>query len=266
MTPPPPRKPRFLSSVPTQQQIEQPRFSAKPGPAQIRPLLADPQNPTGVKPGATGDAGGALTGGGAPASGAAHPAPGTTSAQQAQAASANTPAPAANANPAQTPPAPSSGTVQSKAQEPTSVPLDLVRSRLAAAIDALQLQSEKLAEQARADVLEVAFQVARRIVEVEVRQSPEPLFALVRASLGQLAAARRITLRVSPHDIDALRGARGQESIAPATLAEIELSADASLEPGECLIESDLGHIDGRLANRFAELRRHVAEAAEGAA
>jgi flagellar assembly protein FliH len=141
-----------------------------------------------------------------------------------------------------------------------------VRSRLAAAIDALHLQSERLAEQARADVLEVAFQVARRIVEVEVRQSPEPLFALVRTSLGQLAAARRISLRVSPQDIEALRGPRGQEVTSVAALAEIELSADAALEPGECLIDSDLGHIDGRLANRFAELRRHVAEASEGAA
>jgi len=248
MAPTPPRKPRFLSSVPAQPSIETARFGAKPAQS-IRPLVPDAQAPAGVKPEPGADAQAPLTRGpnaGSAPQAAAQPQTGTTSAGAPAATSA---APVAPALPA-----------------PQTVPLDLVRGRLAASIDALRLQSEKLAEQARADVLEVAFQIARRIVEVEVRQSPEPLFALIRTSLGQLAMARRINLRVSPQDIDALRGARGQELTGAMSLAEVELTADAALEPGECLIDSDLGQIDGRLANRFAELRRHVAEASEGAA
>jgi len=250
----PPRKPHFLSSVPAQPTIETARFGAKPAQS-IRPLVPDAQTPAGVKPEPGAEAQGPLTRG---QNAGSAPQPATQSAPAASPQTGTTP----TGSPANTGPAP----VPPALTAPQTVPLDLVRGRLAASIDALRLQSEKLAEQARADVLEVAFQIARRIVEVEVRQSPEPLFALIRTSLGQLAMARRINLRVSPQDIDSLRGARGQELTGAMSLAEVELTADAALEPGECLIDSDLGQIDGRLANRFAELRRHVAEASEGAA
>jgi flagellar assembly protein FliH len=245
----PPRKPGFLSSVPAQQQVQIARFgqpSAPAGPPQIRPMISAPQAP-GAKE--------------LPPSESRATAPGAAQTNASQPALAAA-APTMQLTP---PAAPAPNQMPAAPAQNMGIPLDLVRSRLAASIEALRFQSEKLAEQARADTLEIAFQIARRIVEVEVRQSPDALFALVRTSLSQLATARRITLRVSAGDLEALRSPRGKE-VTQVSLAEIELAADASLEPGECLIESDLGQIDGRLANRFSELRRHVEEAAEGAA
>ncbi len=251
MTQPPPRKPRFLTSVPASQSVEAARFGAQKPPAQLRPLSSEPASRTEPHKQSlmhANEAGSSAARvptfiGGPPAPPQQHAAP---------------PPPAATHEADAAP-----KTVEVAAPV---VPVEMIRERLAAAIDSLKMQSEKLAEQARADTLEMAFQIARRIVEVEVRQSPEPLFALVRSSLMQLAAARRITLRVCPSDIDALRGPRGQEATGGLSLATIELTADNALEPGECMVDSDLGQIDGRLANRFAELRRQVVEAAEGAA
>jgi len=264
MTQPPPRKPRFLSSVPAQP-VEAARFGAKPAsaPAQLRQLPdAQKQEAPKILPAhavaADKNVARAPAFFGTPAAPANNPAPAPHPAGAAPVPAA-APAPGA----ANTP-----GAVQPKTVEVGApvVPVEMIRERLAAAIDSLRMQSEKLAEQARADTLEMAFQIARRIVEVEVRQSPEPLFALVRSSIMQLAAARRITLRVCPGDLESLRSPRGQEATAGLSLAQIELSADASLEPGECLVESDLGQIDGRLANRFAELRRQVSESSESVA
>ncbi len=261
----PPRKPRFLSSVPAQQEIQTPRFASKPAPAPpIRPLAGDAAKSEGAKSDAAKNEAAEKPAAQAPA------APARAANPAGASAAALPPHPTIQLPPAQVnPPAGANANVNShsgSAQGESSAQLDLVRSRLAASIESLRQQSERLAEQARADVMEVAFQIARRIVEVEVRQSPEPLFALIRASLGQLAAARKITLRVCPQDLDAVRGPRGQETTAALAMAELEVVADAGLEPGECVIDSDLGQIDGRLANRFAELRRHVAEASEGAA
>lgn len=55
--------------------------------------------------------------------------------------------------------------------------------RVAHAVEVLKLQAERLAEQARADALEIGFRVARRILEAELSSSPEPFFALVRSAL-----------------------------------------------------------------------------------
>jgi flagellar assembly protein FliH len=137
------------------------------------------------------------------------------------------------------------------------------RDRLTRAVEALRLQSERLAEQARADAIEIAFQIAQRIVDTELRQSPEPLFGLVRSALKQAGEARRVQLRVHPEDGVILRANTHQVSQAAPAVAKLEILDDSSLERGDCLIDTDFGEIDGRLSTRFAELRRALHESSE---
>ena len=137
------------------------------------------------------------------------------------------------------------------------------RDRLTRAVEALRLQSERLAEQARADAIEIAFQIAQKIVDTELRQSPEPLFGLVRSALKQAGEARRVQLRVHPEDGVILRANTAQVAQAAPAVAKLEILDDSSLERGDCLIDTDFGEIDGRLSTRFAELRRALAESSE---
>jgi flagellar assembly protein FliH len=48
--------------------------------------------------------------------------------------------------------------------------------------------------------------------------------------------------------------------------ARVEIQADAALQPGDCVVDTDFGQIDGRLETRLGELRRALEGAAEGAA
>ncbi|BDG07970.1 FliH/SctL family protein [Anaeromyxobacter paludicola] len=135
--------------------------------------------------------------------------------------------------------------------------------RVAQAVQLLKLQSERLAEQARADALEIGFQVAARILEAEVRQSPEPLFALVRSALRRAGDSRQIALRACPEDAALLQSEAGREAMGVAT-ARVEIVPDPELARGDCVVETDYGRVDGRLATRLAEVRRAVDGALEG--
>jgi flagellar assembly protein FliH len=135
------------------------------------------------------------------------------------------------------------------------------RERLLRAVETLKAQGELLAEQARADAIEIAFQIAQKIVDTELRQSPEPLFALVRSALKQAGEARRLQVRVHPQDGELLRASTALLEKAAPAVAKLEIVDDSSLERGDCLVETDLGEIDGRLSTRFAELRRALDEA-----
>jgi flagellar assembly protein FliH len=130
-------------------------------------------------------------------------------------------------------------------------------------IENLRLLSAKLAEQARSDALELAFQIAKRILESEVRTNPEPLFKLIRSAIRRISEARTINIRLSPEDASAFELENGAQKVG-ARLAQINVVADPSLERGDCVLDSDLGMVDGRLQNRLAELRRSVESALEG--
>lgn len=175
--------------------------------------------------------------------------------------------------PAQPPPAdrPPAGQAARRAQAPEAAPPPPAPppapnleqfEQLKQAIGTLQAQGKRFAEQARADSLEIAFLLARKIVEAELRTDPEPLHALVRSALRQVGESRKVRLRVAPEDVELLRSPQGAEAIGGLTVAQVELVGDPSLAHGDCVVDTDFGFVDGRLSARFQELRRAL-DAAE---
>lgn len=139
---------------------------------------------------------------------------------------------------------------------------------LAMALEQLRLESEHLAQQARSDALELGFVVARKILEMEISANPAALFALIRSAVRKVGDARTLTLRLHPDDCQRLEAAGGIREMGELAMMTVEVRPDTSLSPGDCVIDSELGRVDGRLAARLAELKRQVesAEAAEEAA
>jgi flagellar assembly protein FliH len=138
--------------------------------------------------------------------------------------------------------------------------------RVAAALDTLRAQADRLAEQARSDALEIGFQVARKILEAEIRHSPDALFALVRSAVRRAGESRRVAVRLAPEDAALVQSDAGRAALDGLTAARIEIFPDASMQRGDCAIDTDFGQVDGRLGTRLAELRRAVDAAGEGAA
>lgn len=138
--------------------------------------------------------------------------------------------------------------------------------KVAGALETLRAHADRLAEQARSDAIEIGFLVARKILETELRQNPEALFALVRAALRRAGESRRIAVRVAPEDASLLQSEAGRAALDGLTSARIELVSDPGLQPGDCMVDTDFGQVDGRLGTRLAELRRAVDAAGEGAA
>jgi flagellar assembly protein FliH len=137
-----------------------------------------------------------------------------------------------------------------------------VMERVAHAVEVLRLLSDRLAEQARSDALEIGFQVARRVIEAELQTSPETLFALVRSALRRAGDARKIMIRLHPEDARVV-GATVASGDLAVSVARVEVQPDPTLERGDCLVETELGEVDGRLATRLDELKRAALSAVE---
>ncbi len=149
---------------------------------------------------------------------------------------------------------------------PTPEQLAAVRTeamqKVAHAVEVLRLQAERLAEQARADALEIGFRVAKRVLQQELSTSPGALFSLVRSAVQRCGESRKVTVRVHPQDARTLAPALAEEGLGVAT-ASLEVVPDASLSPGDCVVDTDFGKVDGRLDTRLEELFRAAVNAAE---
>ncbi|HYD40115.1 MAG TPA: FliH/SctL family protein [Anaeromyxobacter sp.] len=149
---------------------------------------------------------------------------------------------------------------------PTPEQLAAIRAeamqKVAHAVEVLRLQAERLAEQARADALEIGFRVARRILEAELSTSPDAFFSLVRSALQRAGDSRKVSVRVHPQDAKTLAPALAAGTLGVAA-ATVEVLPDAGLAPGDCIVDTDFGKVDGRLDTRLEELHRAAVAAAE---
>ena len=135
--------------------------------------------------------------------------------------------------------------------------------QVAGAVEALRKEAIRLADLASADALGLGFLVARRILEAELRTSPDALAALVRGALRRAGDARKVTVRLHPEDARALGPALQADGLG-AVAAAVEVVPEPGLSPGDCVVDTDYGKIDGRLQTRLDELLR-AAAAEEGA-
>jgi hypothetical protein len=131
---------------------------------------------------------------------------------------------------------------------------ELAAQKLEAALAALASQGERLAEQARADALELGILIARRIVEREIAVNLESTFSLIKSALRMAGEEHVTRVRLNPRDVERFEAAVHTEF----SLGKVQLAPDPSLKPGDVMVDTPSHSVDGRLATRFEELVRQL--------
>jgi flagellar assembly protein FliH len=93
-------------------------------------------------------------------------------------------------------------------------------------------------QRVEAEVVQLALSIARKILHREAQIDPLLLTGIVRVALENLNQGTRVRLHAHPQDISFWRD---YLSCADDLAAALDLLGDPALEPGSCLLETDLG-------------------------
>jgi type III secretion protein L len=108
---------------------------------------------------------------------------------------------------------------------------------------------------AQDDMLEMAFRLARRIVGRAIEIDPGLTRQMVSEVLRHARGKREIVISVAPADLAELESGARQFSEQVDGVA-VHFEADASLERGSCVIQTESGRIDGRIQSQLETLQR----------
>jgi flagellar biosynthesis/type III secretory pathway protein FliH len=136
-------------------------------------------------------------------------------------------------------------------------------SRLAALAAALErtiasvgAERSRLAAEVAETVPAVAVRLARKLIERELAGGEDAVRRALDPVLRRLAQSAVTAVRVAPDVAQALEAWRGDAS----ALAGVAIHADGTLSPGDWIIETDAGFLDGRLATQLDEAARILTE------
>jgi flagellar biosynthesis/type III secretory pathway protein FliH len=114
---------------------------------------------------------------------------------------------------------------------------------------------------AEADSVELALEMARRILGRELRGDPGLVYACASEALRVAGPVRRLRVRLHPDAVALLRE-RSPALGAQVEGRALELVADPALIPGDVVVETEAGQVDGRIESRLALFRAALAPAA----
>jgi flagellar assembly protein FliH len=132
------------------------------------------------------------------------------------------------------------------------------RARAAALLLDAERQVRARLDQVPEELTRLGVRIAEKLLGEALRLDPSTVTRIVGECLRRSAGAKRIVLRVHPSDLALVESAMPRLR----ALAESEclaLEPDPSLEAGGCLVETEVGQVDGRISAQLREIEKALA-------
>jgi flagellar biosynthesis/type III secretory pathway protein FliH len=143
--------------------------------------------------------------------------------------------------------------IQAEGQAEAERQVARARAEAAALLGEARLEQQRYLDAAQEAVVELAIAAATRLVQGQLAIQPAAVIAMVRAGLRQVKDAD-CRVAISPHDLPLLEAQRStlERELAGKVLT---LQADRSLTPGDYMVSSTRGQIDGTVEGQAEHLR-----------
>ncbi len=129
---------------------------------------------------------------------------------------------------------------------------DLQVKKVSEAIENFDSEQKDYFDRVEAEVVQLALSIAGKILHREAQVDPMLVAAIVHLALRQLKESSAVTLRVRPEDVSRWL----EHFAAQVTDVSIKVLDDPDLEPGDCILETELGTVNFSLDAQLKEVER----------
>ncbi len=131
-------------------------------------------------------------------------------------------------------------------------------SALNTAAAGLETMRDELATAIEVDALDLAFNIAERIVGGALEVQPERVIDVVRGAVRRIAERHHITVIVSPEDLETFSGAIDDLRGELGGIENCNVHADRRVGRGGAIIRTSEGEIDVRIETQLQRVRELV--------
>jgi len=134
-------------------------------------------------------------------------------------------------------------------------------SELASVISSLAQAREKLLDDAEQAVLDISLAIARRFIEQSALLGDELIRKTIKEAVKMVTEKEKVVIRVNPDDLDEVRGHLDDIIFIGDGIGRLEVRGDKQVDRGGCVVETEAGNIDARIASRFGEIDKALRQA-----
>lgn len=115
---------------------------------------------------------------------------------------------------------------------------------------------------ARADAaaVELAFQIAEKVIGGTVAADPEAVLGVVSGALLRTTDRDHLVVEVNPGDFELVRDAASELAARLGGINRMEVISERRVAPGGCIVRTEEGEIDARIAAQIGRVRQLLDE------
>lgn len=130
---------------------------------------------------------------------------------------------------------------------------------LAAAAAELLRERERGADALERQAVELALQIAEKVVCGVLEVQPERVLDVVRGTLRRVVERERVTVLVNPDDLDLVREAAGSLTGALGGIERLEIQGERRVPRGGAVLRTAAGEVDARVSEQLDRAREVIA-------
>ena len=103
-------------------------------------------------------------------------------------------------------------------------------------------------------VINISFEIASKIARKEIAKDSRIAITL-KESLRKILGANNVIIKLHPEDYEVI-AVHGKSEFLDESFSKMKFESDLRIEKGGCIIETEIGNVDGRVSSRFNEIRK----------
>lgn len=124
-------------------------------------------------------------------------------------------------------------------------------------------ERKKIVKDAENEILRLALKIAEQIIRSEVSLHRDVCLNIVAEAISRISDREQVIIRVNREDSEYLKRYKDRLTGMLDGVKSFSILEDANVEPGGCLIETNLGFIDAKISTKLKSIEEALKKTAE---
>ena len=124
----------------------------------------------------------------------------------------------------------------------------------------LRNEEQRMIAEIEPQLVELAVQIAEKILHRELTQDAEAVRTTVTAALNKLTDRDRVTIRANPADVALLKEFKLDMAASFDGVREVKVVDDENIARGGCIVETDMLRVNGDIGGQLKEIQQQLME------
>jgi type III secretion protein L len=122
-------------------------------------------------------------------------------------------------------------------------------------------EQEQFLKNANRDLMDLAFKIAEKIIGKQLEIDPDTIISIVKQAMQTVRQTKQLTIRVHPDDAKRLKANEEELQEALGRQRIFDIVEDKKVQPGGCIIESEIGTVQAQLSTQLERLKKILLQA-----